>query len=134
MHLANIIRPGGIFVARIIELIKGDIKKVQLDHWFGYDICWWIQFIEQYNCVSIIQDIPWGDPDRLLATDTCLTGAGGFYQGHYYHCAYPQHIIKQWDINTLELFSLLLALSYGGICYKGRSLLFQWITPKLFRL
>lgn len=108
LHIASCVRPGRIFVSRLIEMTKGDRFPVHLDSEFFLDIQWWIRFLRVYNGVSLIQDGSWSDIDAILSTDACLTGAGGFFQGRYFHRQFPDWILsKKLDINSLIPFIIV---------------------------
>ena len=50
-----------------------------------------------------------------LSTDACSTGAGGFFNGQYFHTPFPSSVLHRFghDINTLELLAIMVALKSG---------------------
>jgi len=117
IHISSCVKPGRRFVARIINFIRGAHFPVTLDAEFKLDISWGLQFMQEYNGVSLIQNGPWSLPDAVISSDACPTGCGAFYQGRYFHCEFPVHIRQlNLDINTLELMSLAIALRLWGHC------------------
>ncbi len=98
-------------MARLINLIREDHFPVVLDYEFCLDVRWWITFMRVFNGVSLIKDSPWSLPDAVLSTDACLSGGGGFYEGHFFHSSFPDFVRQSaHSINILELMTLAVAL------------------------
>lgn len=111
------VRPGRIFMARILNMLRGmpEVGRVEVEEELRQDIKWWQAFIEQYNGISMIPEAEWSEPDALVACDACLEGAGGFYEGRYFHCRFPQFIVDQSiHINGLELLTIIVAFKVWG--------------------
>ena len=70
-------------------------ESIKLSERFKKDLHWWSMFVEQYNGVSFIPAIAWGEPDVTFATDSCLIGCGGMYGKGYFHVAFPKFILDQ---------------------------------------
>ncbi len=62
---------------------------------FLKDIQWWSKFVVQYNVISMVPMTDWSKPDEILASDACLVGAGGWFNGKYFHCSFPEFIQAQ---------------------------------------
>ena len=53
----------------------------------------------------------WSTPDRVMSTDSCLSGGGCFSEGNYVHWEYPVSVAqKKMNINQLECFMLVVAV------------------------
>jgi hypothetical protein len=121
--MSSCIPPGRLFFSRILNFLKEfkgkqGPRKIPLDTY--KDIHWWISFKEVYNGVSIIPESKWFSPGVILSTDACLTGGGGFSQGDYFHCQFPEEVTNNiLDINGLELFVILLAIRSWSYKYTG---------------
>ena len=79
--------------------------------------------MERYNGVSIIPQEMWSEPDKVISTDSCLSGCGGYsyWTSEYFHTGFPEFILKQGlDINCLELLTVVVALKLWGPFLKGK--------------
>lgn len=122
------VRPGRIFIGRILEFLKsfnkGNKCKKPLTMEIKQDLQWWSNFLEIYNGVSCIPDSSWASPDCVFSTDACLVGGGGICGNLFFHCAFPDKIMKAAShINSLELFTIVLALKLWGQHFKGLKIL-----------
>ena len=88
------------------------------------DVLWWQRFLPQYNGVSIIMQADWSAPDAEVACDACLEGAGGWFQGRYFHSEFPEFIkVQGLHINGLEMLTMLVALKLWGKFLKGKRII-----------
>ena len=72
-------------------------------------------FISVYNGVSIIPEPVWSNPDAVISCDACLAGAGGWFNGKYFHTEFPKFIKDMGlHINALELLTVMVALKLWG--------------------
>ena len=125
---AKCVRPGRVFISRMLEHLRSltDLHpnaQVSLPVSFVKDVLWWREFIPSYNGVSIIPQEGWSEPDEIIATDSCLTGCGGYSSliQEYFHTSFPSKILKQaLDINCLELLAVVVALKLWGNLLKGK--------------
>lgn len=76
---------------------------------------------------SLIETSPWINNPLYLSTDACSTGAGGFFNGQYFHTPFPCSILQcfRHNINILELLSIMVALNVWGASLRGQHLLIQ---------
>ncbi len=66
----------------------------------------------------------WSQPDEQFATDACLVGAGGWCQGQYFHCVFPEKIAKQsLCINALELLTIIVGVKLWAHLWKGKRII-----------
>ena len=87
---------------------------------FGKDVHWWSKFVVQYNVVSMMPMVDWSKPDEILASDACLVGAGGWFNGNYFHCKFPEFIQSQsLHINALEMLTVIVGIKLWGRFWKG---------------
>ena len=56
---------------------------------FLKDVHWWSKFVIQYHRVSVMLVVDWSKPDEIMVNDTCLVAAGGWFNGNYFHCEFP---------------------------------------------
>ena len=76
------------------------------------DLRWWCYFLPHYSGVSLIKDTPWVHSAFFLSTDACASGAGGFYQGQYFHTPFPALRGQRFIINC-DIKNSVLALHSG---------------------
>ena len=72
----------------------------------------------EYNGVSMLSVEEWSQPDKVLASDACLVaiGAGGWFNGSYFHCKFSTFIQSQsLHINALELLTILVCIKVVGV-------------------
>ena len=123
--IARCVRPGRIFLARLINWLKTTTrgKKTKVMTEAKLDIQWWSRFMEKYNGISIIwlQEVP--QPDCLIATDANLTGLGGTMSQQYFRAKFPISWRKK-NIATLELLAVLAGLRIWANQLEGK---YFWI-------
>ena len=64
-------------MSRIIDALKSQSFPLRLDKEFQLDIHWWIQYVDGYNGVSLIQSSAWSP---LFSARSSLEGCGGYFQ------------------------------------------------------
>ena len=91
------------------------------------DLRWRCHFLPHYNGVSIIKTSPWLEDRLFLSTDACSTGAGGYFNGQYFHTPFPSPILRQFghDINFLELLTIMVTLKLWGELLRGKRVILQ---------
>ena len=123
--LANCVRPGRLFVSRILEYMRGlpETGKHRITDSFRADLTWWKLFLPKYNGISMMQIEKWSVPDEIFASDATLTGCGAWFgaRGEYFHKAFPQGIQeKSLSINALELLTIVVAAKVWGKHWRGK--------------
>ena len=99
--IAACVRPGRIFIARMLKWLKvlnkdySPKQQVNVPEYVKKDVLWWFKFLPLYNGVSLMLYEEWSEPDSLYSSDSCLIGCGGFWEGKYFHAAFPQKIINK---------------------------------------
>ena len=118
------IRPGRIYLARILNFLRDLHKREQKEvpRAVRSDIDWWLDMARDFNRVSLILQNETPETDKYMASDSCLTGGGGYMQGCYLQWAYPQKLLDLGcDINQLEcLMVVLCVLKWGKSCARKR--------------
>ena len=123
--VACCVRPGHIFISRLIRWLKVLYKEDKCEHlipeYVKKDILWWYRFLPTYNGVSMMMYEQWLNPDELFFSDACLVGCGGFWQGRYFHKLFPDKIKrKNFNINVLEMIAIIICLKIWGNHFRGK--------------
>ncbi|KAI8503309.1 hypothetical protein Bbelb_191300 [Branchiostoma belcheri] len=123
--LGSCVRPGRLFVSRMILLLRrysDRHQRLSIDCEFRKDLLWWSTFLPCYNGVSLIPRTGWTEPDAVFSSDACLTGCGGFLHstGEYFHATFPPSVLASNPcINSLELLSILVCARLWGKHWAG---------------
>ena len=124
--VAHCVKPARIFICRLLnwlrkihssegpQIIPLETKK---------DLLWWHNFLPLYNGVPMMDLQDWSNADQFLSCDSCLQGAGAWFDGKYFHCKFPSFILSQnLHINALELLTVVVALKLWGKFLSGRKI------------
>ena len=123
--IAACVRPGRIFVSRMLKWLKvlysKDLKKYHIPPYVKKDILWWYKFLPTYNGVSMMLYEEWCEPDEICSSDSCLEGCGGFWQGMFFHTSFPEHVKQnKYSINILEFYSIIICLKLWGQYFRQK--------------
>ena len=124
--IAKCIRPGRVFIARLLNYLKGMKKGITylISDEARNDIKWWYEFLPHFQGTVIMWMYEHTDPDTQIAVDACLQGAGGVSEKEYFHLAFPEKVQSEArNIANKELFTVILALKLWGHKYKDKNLL-----------
>ena len=112
--ITNCVRPGRIFLSRLIGKLSGAKKQQNtVDQEMLKDIKWWNKFLPEYNGVSMLWLHDRWDCDNLLASDVSLIGGGAtnMESKQYFHMKFPKEILQQTtNIAQLEMYTLLISV------------------------
>ena len=122
------VRSGRVFLSRILHFLRsfsGKPGSRLVDPAIRKDVSWWAEFMEEFNGVSMFPDSRWCPPDFNISTDSCLTGFGGWSQGDYFHCRFPDFIVNDTSLTTneLECFAVVIAIKLWVGKFKNANLL-----------
>ena len=106
---------GRVFVLRLINHLKQFPSNGRhlLTREMKKDIEWWLQFMEEFNGITIMPPINWESPDSIISSDASLYGAGGWATGsEAFHCKFPTWLMGRSDvfINELELITIIVCI------------------------
>lgn len=125
------VRPARIFMNGLLTTLRDNSQSrhasISISADVISDLRWWCTFLPQFNGVSIIKTDPWIKHPQFLSTDACRTGAGGYFQGLYFHTPFPDNTLQSYghDINTLELLTIMVALKLWGALLQGQRFILQ---------
>ena len=113
--IASCVRPGRIFVSRILNQLRGMPREgsFPVSHQLKKDVFWWKTFLPEYNGVSIMWLQQFDTPDSILATDASGTGLGGTCLHEYFHLKIPPQYIG-YNIAYLEVLAVIVAIKLWG--------------------
>lgn len=119
--VAACVRPGRVFLARIINALSGwPETPLEIPQEIRRDLWWWGEFISTYNGVSMMPWHEWCRPDAELTTDACLQGGGATFRGEHFACKFPDWILQsEPNINFLEFLVLIVAVKIWKSKLKG---------------
>ena len=111
--VTNCVRGSRVFLARLIQRLTG-LQNGQLtpvDEDISKDIDWWHRFLPTFNGVGILWYTQITIPDEMLATDSCLVGAGGICQDEYFAVKYSKEQLEATtNIAQREMMAIIIAL------------------------
>ena len=124
MFVAKCCKPGRVFMARILAVLKG-LKRnnhhVYLNQEFRQDINWWLNFLPHFNSVSLIKG---GEPIVLFATDACLIAGGGTHGHEFFSYVFPLELTElAKSITQLEMITVIIAVKLWASHWKGLKLM-----------
>ena len=124
------VRSGRVFVARILAFLrqfKGKPGIKELSEEIRADLRWWNVFLKDFNGVTMFPETRWIAPDKLISTDSCLSGCGGWSEGEYFHCDFPAEIlsIEGITINELECLAVVIAIKVWKKRIVNKNLIMQ---------
>jgi hypothetical protein len=119
----QVVSPGRAFCRRLIDAtcnIRKPHHKIRVTKSMREDIKVWLNFLSEYNGVTVITDNAWASNETLeLFTDSAggqNRGFGIYFQGKWVQKCWP----KEWeemgilkDITFLELFPVVVASAVG---------------------
>ena len=112
------VRPARIFMSSLLNTLRAhsSSRLCSLTPENKSDLRWWCHFVPSYNGVSLIKTAPWIHDSLSFSTDACGSGAGGYFNGEFFHTPFPHPIMLLYghDINILELLTIMVALKLWG--------------------
>jgi hypothetical protein len=126
VFLTRVIRPGRIFLRRLITLSTKANKlyhKLKLSAEARNDILWWIDCAANWNGRSVFYEDGWlTNIDFEMYTDASGLGIGAAFGNHWLSSAFtPEE--KSRSIAWRELFAVVVACATWGGMMSGRRLL-----------
>ena len=112
--IKNCIKQGCVFITRMLNILRKfpKIGKHNIHPEFRKDVCWWYNFLREYNGTSIMWHLYIQGGGSLVATDASLHGCGAVCGNEYFRVRFPSSILtfSNWNITHLEMFTLIVAL------------------------
>ena len=125
--VCSTVRLGRVFVSRIINRLKGleDDKLISIDPEFRKDLIWWKKFMSEFDGRTMITDLTWSPPDVCISTDATLKYCGGWSEGEYWCCEFPEWLSKDENIfiNELETVALIIGLKVWREKVRNKNIL-----------
>ena len=114
--MSNCIKPGQLFVSRLLQAMKGMKRGQQykLTEQMRKDIKWWYLFLPGFLGTSVLWLLDVLEVDSEFATDSCLQGVGGVRGWEYFRCKFPKHVRRDTSIVHLELWAIIIAIRIWG--------------------
>ena len=65
----------------------------------------------------------WSRADQVFSVDSCLTGCGGWMNGRYFHCSFPDFLLSEnLHMNLCEMLTVVVALKAWGSNFSGKKI------------
>ena len=124
--VASCVRPGRVFISRLLNLLRGMVRGVHyyIDFQTKKDIEWWKNFLPTYNGVSIMWLDQFLEPDFVVATDACKSGLGGVCGNEYFHFKLRGDYLN-YNIAYLEVLAVIMALKCWKNKLRGKSIVMK---------
>ena len=108
LHIAKCIRPARLFIARLLDELRGPPRfYININSSMKSDLTWFADFASTWNGVAIF---PKPAPMREIVVDACLDGIGGAS----HRSAYARHLSDVSDqlsnISEIEAMNIAIAL------------------------
>ena len=118
------VRPARIFMSSLLNTLRAHSSSrfCSLTPENKSDLRWRCHFVPSYYGVSLIKTSQWIHDTLTFSTDACGSGAGGYFNGKYFHTPFPPPIMPLYghDINILELLRIMVALKLWGAALSGQ--------------
>ncbi|XP_053388430.1 uncharacterized protein LOC128551553 [Mercenaria mercenaria] len=131
----RVIAPGRAFCRRLINStigLKKTYHKTRVTQYMKADLSLWLQFLDQYNGVTVISDSLWVSTKSLhLYTDSAggpKAGFGIYFAGHWAQGNWPESFFTSGltrDMTFLELFPVVAAIMTWAVHLQNRRVLFS---------
>ena len=99
------VRSARIFISSLLNTLRAHSSSrfCSLTPENKTDLWWWCHFVSSYNGVSLIKTSPWIHDTLSFSIDACGSGAGGYFDGKFFHTPFPHPIMLLYghDINIL---------------------------------
>ena len=123
----SIIKPGRVFLRRLINLTKGVTRPtyfIRLTLEVKKDLRIWQQFLTSFNCQSMFLEEVWTSSGALsFYTDAAQScGFGTIFGTHWTYGKWPDKW-KQQDISELELYPIVLGVHLWAARLKNKRVL-----------
>ena len=121
VYCCQLVRGGRIYLQRVFDTIralKSRHHKVLLSEEFHKDIEWWLQYLDCFNCVSIISP---DKPTYEVCTDASPTGAGLATTNDWLYLNWERDLphVKNAHINVKETIAVVAAVYRWGPMWAG---------------
>ena len=123
-HACKVVRPGRIFLRRLIDLstlAKNPEHFIRLNHDARSDIEWWASFIEDWNGTAILRTLVNIMPEITMIADASGTwGCGAVYGSSWLQLPWGGLLINA-HISIKEMVPIVIGTAIWGKYWKGRS-------------
>ena len=127
LHVSRVVRPGRLHLSRMLDTLRRSKELdmvVPIDSNFHLDIVWWVDNLQHWNGVSILE---FTAVHNKIAVDASSNGwldgspgLGGFnfIKGEYFKCGVPREM-QSWHIADLELLAHLVCARLWAYSWEG---------------
>ena len=122
LHISQVVKPARLFLNRMLDTLRHfpDVGTTDLSDEFMKDVMWFVQFLDSYNGINMIQAVP--TITQVISVDSCMTGCGGVFKDQCYHQEFPAEIVNSdLAICHLEMLNCLVSLRMWCDELKGET-------------
>ena len=125
-HAASVVRPGRVFLRRLIDIAKKPrlaSQRVRLNLDCRADLAWWSTFIGEWNGIALFPCLPAGP--TLISDASGTWGCGAYCEASLSWFQYQWH--QSWagvNIAVKELVPILVSAAVWGSSWRGTVVLF----------
>ena len=120
-HASKVVRPGRTFVGRLIGLLKGlprHLELVRLNIEYQSDLLWWFCFLEQWNGVEMME-VPSSANHHMYSDASGSFGCGAWWNGHWFQLQWPENC-KLGSIACKELLPMVMGCVIWGRQWRSQ--------------
>ena len=124
--VTNCVRPGRIFLNRMLEKLRSCSNLVKIDVEFRRDLIWWEEFLPKFDGISLLWLRDEHPHNQLMASDASMVGGGGTHKEEFFHIKFNQQILEQTNnIAQRELYTIMIAVKLWGSKMYGQVVRFD---------
>lgn len=127
--VCNCVCSGRLFLNRLLNFLRmlkpGIRYRMSVEA--RKDLRWWQWYLPAFPSTSLMFNEEFLIPDMVVASDACLTAAGGVCGTQFYRTRFPQHITTAFGncIAGYEMWSIILAIKLWGTQLRGKKVVFH---------
>ena len=121
LHIAKCVRPARLFVARLLDELRGDFRpRININSSMRSDFEWFLDFASVWNGMSVF---PQPIINRTIVVDACLSGVGGATENSAYACDISAIVPDTFNISELEAINKAVAIqTFVGPADRGTTI------------
>ena len=123
--VCTVVRLGRLFMSCMLELLcntTGD--RIRISGEFAKDLEWWEKYLPGFKGTSILWMYQVCTPDKIAASDACLSGMGSVADNEYCKAEFPLKCVSV-NIAHLELLAIVVMCKIWIKKFAGKAVTFN---------